>query len=103
VSSPQQSSFASSWVDEHGQSKQLSLDQHSTTTKNTTVLSQYHKHTRIIQQNHGDELKLKIKPRRRRTSNQQQVQEEKDKPSRAEPGGEGQARSKPSPPASSSS
>jgi hypothetical protein len=43
----------------------------------------------IIQQNHGDELKLKIKPRRRRTSNQQQVQEEKDKPPGAEPGGEG--------------
>jgi hypothetical protein len=56
---------------------------HSTSTapaqKNTQFFHGTTNTLEIIQQNHGDELKLKIKPRRRRTSNQQQVQEEKDK------------------------
>jgi hypothetical protein len=57
---------------------------HSTSREPTQRTPQFFHSTtntiEIIQQKHGDELKLKIKPRRRRTSNQQQVQEEKDKP-----------------------
>jgi hypothetical protein len=57
-----------------------------TTPRTTPVLAQHH--TKDLQQNHDDGLKLKTKSRRRRTSVQQQVQEEKDKPG-VEPGGEG--------------
>jgi hypothetical protein len=46
LAAPQQPAEPAAGVDEHGQSKQLSFNQHSTLTKNTTVLSQHHKHTR---------------------------------------------------------
>jgi hypothetical protein len=56
--------------------------QQGTNTKNTTVLSQHHKHIRNNQQTPWIP-----------TEAQDQAQEEKDRGSAASPGGEGQARS----------
>jgi hypothetical protein len=47
LAAPQQPAEPVAGVDEHGQSKQLSFDQHFPITKNTAVLPQHHKHTRI--------------------------------------------------------
>jgi hypothetical protein len=47
LAAPQQPAEPAAGVDEHCQSKQLSFDQHFPITKNTTVLPQHHKHTRI--------------------------------------------------------